>query len=78
MKTERECCNCGAVLGGYVFRAWDKQFYCTSACEQEAYLDDDDDATPEEPEEDRGRHGQYDTLAERDIDRLDCPSSQFD
>lgn len=74
MEAERECCNCGAVLGGYGFKAADKQWYCTTACERDAWPDDDDEGR--EPEEDR--EGQYDTLEERDIDRMDCPDNQFD
>lgn len=30
----------------------------------------------QEPEEDR--NSQYDTLEEKDIDRLDCPDNEFD
>lgn len=72
---ERSCWTCGAPLGGYGMLSRDKKFYCTSACERDAWPDDDD-SPPQEPEEDRD--GQYDTLEERDIDRMDCPSNQFE
>lgn len=74
--SELSCCQCGAVLGGHGFKGWDKRWYCTSSCEREAWPNDDEDREPEEPEEDRD--GQYDTLEERDMDRIECPSSQFD
>jgi hypothetical protein len=62
---ERGCFNCGAVLAGYGIN-WK---FCTTACQEE--YNEGEEEHDENP-------SQYDTLEERDMDRFDCPESQYD